>query len=264
MASKYVDNAEPRHIQRFSDVAGEPKRMLVPIKVYVTKDVVSLEDAIKPLVSLVPDVKQMVWTVQQNCDEPQGGLTSDECAAIMLYTMEWTPRENSFFHILNAALRDAKRENLVPWYHYLRLVIVALSKLRSISRTVYRGVKMDLHYLYPKGKTFVWWGFSSCTTAVEVLQSEQFLGKTVPRTMFHIECHSGKDIRQHSFYPTEDEILLLAAQQFQVTGCLDSGNGLHIVQLKEIEPPFPLIDFVLKVSASVPQGPQKWERDSSV
>ncbi|CAF1317761.1 unnamed protein product, partial [Rotaria sordida] len=34
----------------------------------------------------------------------------------------------------------------------------------------------------------VWWGLSSCTTALTVLQSEQFLGQTGDRTLFMIEC----------------------------------------------------------------------------
>ncbi|CAF4900171.1 unnamed protein product, partial [Rotaria socialis] len=48
--------------------------------------------------------------------------------------------------------------------------------------------------------------------------------------MFTIECESGKDIRNHSFFPSEDEILLLAATQFKVIGCLDQGD-LHVIQL---------------------------------
>ncbi|CAF4896092.1 unnamed protein product, partial [Rotaria magnacalcarata] len=69
---------------------------------------------------------------------------------------------------------------------------------------------------YPEGKTFVWWGFSSCTSKMSVLQNEQFLGTTGPRTLFTIECDSGKDIRKYSCFQTEDEILLPAARQFKV------------------------------------------------
>ncbi len=54
---------------------------------------------------------------------------------------------------------------------------VSLSKLPSTRRWVNRSVKADLHYLYSIGKIFVWWRFSSCTLTLEVLQSEDFLGK---------------------------------------------------------------------------------------
>ncbi|CAF1418329.1 unnamed protein product, partial [Rotaria sordida] len=61
--------------------------------------------------------------------------------------------------------------------------------------------------------------------------------------MFTLQCQSAKDIRKHSYFPAEDEVLLMAATQFQVMGCLDQGN-LHIVQLEETRPPFPLLQPV--------------------
>jgi hypothetical protein len=124
---------------------------------------------------------------------------------------------------------------------YLRLVITALHKLPSTRHTVYRGVKSDLTAQYRQGDTIVWWGFSSCTLSIETLNNERFLGKSGIRTLFNIECDSGKNIRSHSFYADEDEVLLLPARQFKVIGCLDQGNGLQIVQLKETQPKFPLI-----------------------
>ncbi|CAF1365926.1 unnamed protein product, partial [Rotaria sordida] len=39
----------------------------------------------------------------------------------------------------------------------------------------------------------------------------------------------------------EDEVLLPPARQLQVTSILSAGNGLHIIQLKETSPPFPLL-----------------------
>jgi hypothetical protein len=60
-----------------------------------------------------------------------------------------------------------------------------------------------------------------------------FLGTTVSRTIFATECKSGKDIRNHSFYPTEDEILILPATEFKVLDFVDHGQGLHMIHLKE-------------------------------
>jgi hypothetical protein len=243
MASKDVEQ-ESKSMQRFMDLAAEPRRMLAPIRGYEKMPLVTLDEAVNPIVSYVPEVKRMVWTVKQNCASPADGLTTDQSASIMLYSFEWTPREDSFYIVFNKVLRAEDRNKLKPWFLYLKLLVTSLSKLPSNHRTVYRGVKQDLHHLYPEGSICVWWAFSSCTSSVKVLQSEEFLGKTGSRTMFNIECHSSKDIRRHSFYSTENEVLLLAGRQFQVDSCLDSGNGLHIVQLKEIEPPFPLLEPV--------------------
>ena len=231
-------------MQRFTDIAGEPRRMLTPIKGYEKMPLVSLEESVKPLFSFVPEVDRMVWTVKQHCTTPADGLTIDQSASIMLYSLEWSPKEESFYYALNNFLRSADRNKLKPWFLYLKLLIYSLSKLPAALRIVYRGVKKDLHASYPTDSTFIWWGFSSCTTSIDILQVEEFLGKTGTRTMFNIECHSGRDIRHHSFFPTEKEVLLLAARHFQVAGSFDSGSGLHIIQLKEIEPPFPLLEPV--------------------
>ncbi|CAF1249456.1 unnamed protein product, partial [Didymodactylos carnosus] len=46
------------------------------------------------------------------------------------------------------------------------------------------------------------------------------------------------------------EVLLLPAFQFEVTGCLDAGNGLHIINVSETQPKYPL----LKLPFTVPQA----------
>ena len=76
------------------------------------------------------------------------------------------------------------------------------------------------------------------------------MGSTGARTLFSIECTSGRDIRQHSNFQNEDEILLPAARQFEVVGCLSQGKYLCMIQLKEIKSPVPLIELVPEVSLS--------------
>jgi hypothetical protein len=111
----------------------------------------------------------------------------------------------------------------------------------SISRLAFRGVKLSLSQEHPTGQKIVWWAFSSCTNSMKVLENGSFFGKTGVRTLFEIDCYSGKNICQHSAFPNENEVLLLAATQFQIVSSLDTGDGLHIIQLKEIEPEFSLI-----------------------
>lgn len=208
--------------------------------------IVSIEEAVKPLVSLVPDINEMVVQVKEKCTRPKDGLKPDESAAIMLYTLEWTSREKSFYRILNKQLHSEDHDKLKPWYLYLKLFITSLEKLPTQSQTIYRGTKRNMIDQYPQGKEFVWWAFSSCTTSIHVLQCETFLGKTGDRTLFTINSESGKDIRNHSFFSTEDEMLLVAARKFRVVSSLDSGNGLFIIQLKEIESDYPLLGHPFK------------------
>lgn len=153
----------------------------------------------------------------------------------MLYTMSWKPDHQCLYIALNATLRSEERSQLKLWLPYLKLFFGALERLPSKQRTVCRGVKKGLHEKYPKDKIFNWWAFSSCTKSIGVLKQDLFLGKVGNRTIFMIECFSGKDIREHSDVPTEDEMLLPAATRFKVVDSLDQDNGLHIIQLEEIK-----------------------------
>jgi Ran GTPase-activating protein (RanGAP) involved in mRNA processing and transport len=68
------------------------------------------------------------------------------------------------------------------------------------------------------------------------------LGTTGDRTLFSIECLNGKNIKPHSYYKTEDEILLLPGFYFEVVSKVAGGNGLHIIHLREVVPPFCLLE----------------------
>ncbi|CAF1058277.1 unnamed protein product [Adineta steineri] len=244
MAAKLSDQQQPAF--RFSDFTSEPEKMLPPIQGYEEQPLVSLEESIHSLIPLVPEVERMVSTAKQNHFDGEYGLTHDEAASILLYTLEWYPREKSFFFILNNTLQAANRQLLKPWFLYLRLIMTSLAKLPAYPHplTVFRGVKLDLTAQYPEGVIVTWWRFSSCTTSIDVLSNEQFLGQTETRTLFDIDCFSAKNIQQYSFYPVEEEVLLPPARQFQVIDSRKSDNGLHIIQLKEIEPKYPLINSV--------------------
>ena len=222
---------------RFSDIAGEPLRRLPPIWGFESEALVSFEEATKPLIGVVQEIEHMVYNIRQSKIQANNGLTIDESSSIALYSMEWNPEENSFYFILNETLRAPNRQTLLPpWFRFLRLFFTGLSKLPSANhRIIYRSVKMDLRDQYKEGECIVWWGFSSCTN----LENEEFVGKSGTRTLFAIQSDTGKNIREHSFYPDEDEILLLPGREFEVVSSAYMGNKLTMIHLKEVQPPFP-------------------------
>ena len=228
---------------RYSDVVGEPLRRLPPIRGFENEALVSLEEATKPLIGLVQEIEYMVYNIRQSKIQAKNGLTIDESSSIALYSMEWSPREQSFYIHLNKTLRDPKRESLLPpWFKFLRLFFTGLSKLPSTGhRTIFRGVKIDLRDQYKEGERIIWWGFSSCTRTLRILEKDEFVGKSGTRTLFTIETDTGKHIGEHSFYPEEDEILLLSGREFEVVSSADVGNQLTMIHLKEVEPRFPTI-----------------------
>lgn len=166
--------------------------------------------------------------------------------------MEWIPTENSFYYALNKILRNRNCEHLIcPWLFYLRLFMTALSKLPSNSvNPVYRGVKMDLRDHYRVGSRIVWWGFSSCTPRIHVLENAPYFGTTDTRTLFLIQCDSGKNIKEHSLFHTEDDVVLAPGIELEVVSHHDSGNGLHVIHLKEVRHHFPHMPPVLPASQS--------------
>jgi hypothetical protein len=184
----------------------------------------------------------MAFIAKQKCKKsPSNSLSIDESASIILYSMDWEPQEQCLYYVLNQTLRAKNRKQLIPWFLYLKLILTSLSHLPSSHRVVFRGIKCDIRKDYPEGETIYWWGFSSCTATIKVLENEQFLGSSGARTMFMIESFSGKDIRQHSDFQNEDEILLLPGRQFEVVSCLQQGKDLYLIHLRETKPNYPLL-----------------------
>ncbi|CAF1432574.1 unnamed protein product [Rotaria sp. Silwood1] len=231
--------------QRIQDVLYESNSILLPIEGYQNEPLVSLEKAVEPLVTIFDQetLQRNVWVAKNRCKEPADGLSQDESASIMLYTFEWNTKENSLYFILNQTLRMEDRQKLKPWFLYLKLFITALSRLPSIVDTVYRGVKTDLTGQYELNTNSIWWGVSSCTDNMDILQSEQFCGKTGQRTIFVIKCLNGRSITNHSYYKQENEILLMPGSYFRVDGRYDPADEIHMVQLQEIRPPYGLCAF---------------------
>jgi hypothetical protein len=243
-------------IHRFSDVGGEPCIILPPIERFQNNILVSLEEAVEPLIPIVKDIAKKVSMAKDRAKNPSDDLTSDQSAAITLYTMESEPYTSSVFYILNSALRSEARDQLKPWLLYLKLILTALSHLHSIHATVYRGLKLDTkieYERYQEGKDVYWWGFSSCTTNKNISEQEYFLNSTGTRTLFIIECSHGKYIGSHSYNRNDQEILLLPGTRFEVVRCDRRRDDLHKIYMKEVktQSAFPKALFTTSVHETV-------------
>lgn len=234
-------NAEKRNM-RFGDALEEPGYLLMPIDGYQERPLMPLEKAIEPAKHLFGrNIDEMIHVAKERCQYPKDGLSSDESAAILLYTMEGGVPTDNLYYVLNNALRSEERRGLVPFFSYLKLILTALWKLPSEKCVAWRGVNGNITDNFKIGKTIVWWGFSSCTTSMNVLESSNYMNQSDVRTLFSIECMNGKIIRNHSYFKNENEILLLPAIQLQVLSKMSPAPNLHVIHLKEIEGPFPLL-----------------------
>jgi len=235
---------------RFADVAGEQCVVLTPIEGFGKKPLVTIEEATAPLTTIVPRITTYAYVAKQRAKNPANGLSVDESAAITLYTMEWEPYTESLYYILNDSLRTEDRQILKPWFLYLKLLFTALSRLPSISITVYRGLRFQIeseHEKYQAEKEVIWWGISSCSKSRNISEKDQFLQETGRRTLFIIDCIKGKDISNHSYFRKEEEILLLPTTRLKVINNEHQRDGLHIIRLKEIEPSYILLEPVSSI-----------------
>ena len=218
-----------------------------PIIGYAAEPLLPLVKACAPLSDIIHNLTFYVeLAMKQTPEQPPDELTIDESAAIRLYTIEWEKPHRSLYSMLNHALKSENREDLRPYFKYLKLLLTALVKIPSApSSTIWRGVTKDVSANFPPGTRVTWWGFSSCTTELTVLDNNIYLGNIGKRTLFSVEAINARIIRNHSHFVTEDEILLLPGTHMIVQSQFSPASELHVIHLKQVvpeevllEPPF--------------------------
>ncbi|CAF2960427.1 unnamed protein product [Rotaria sp. Silwood2] len=218
-----------------------------PIVGYAEEPLLPLPEACAPLINILHDLSVYVQlALDETPESPSDGLTVDESAAIRLYTIEWEGPHRSLYSMLNYTLKNANREELRPYFKYMKLFLTALVKLPCVPPlTVWRGVTKNLSAEFPPGTPVTWWSFSSCTISLSVLKNNMYLGDTGARTLFSVEAINGRTIRAHSHFVTEEEILLLPGTHMIVQSQLSPASDLYIIHLKQVipeqtllEPPF--------------------------
>ncbi|CAF3671248.1 unnamed protein product [Rotaria sp. Silwood1] len=157
----------------------EDLKVVGPIVGYADEPLLPLADACAPLVPIIFNILAYVARALRHTSIiPSDDLTRDESASIFLYTMEWEDEHRSVYSILNETLRTADREQLQPWYKYLKLLLTALVKIPCApQQTVWRGIRKELRLKFRRGTPVIWWSFSSCTTTLPVLSRRRWYKK---------------------------------------------------------------------------------------
>jgi hypothetical protein len=195
---------------------------------YENLPLLTLEKAVEKIVPLVSQVMGYVTTAKEKYNRRSTLLTSDESAAIYLYTM---PTE--FFSNLNIVLRDANRQVLKPWLHFLKLLITALKKLPPTKTTVWRAVYKDVVFTLDEDVMYTWWDITSCSKNINTVQP--FLGDS--GTLFAIETIHGRDISTFSAVPDEEEVIIMPGTRVRAKAqSLNIPVHLFIFHLEEIVP----------------------------
>ncbi|CAF0823582.1 unnamed protein product [Rotaria sordida] len=261
--------AQPPVVEENKQVTSEAEKLgtdEAPIIEYAEEPLLPLVDACAPLIDILHDLSVYVnMALEETPEEPPDGLTFNESAAIRLYTIEWTSPHRSLYSMLNYTLKNCSREELRPYFKYMKLFLTALVKLPcSPSLTVWRGVTKNLSAEFPPGTPVTWWSFSSTTTELSVLENTMYLGTTGARTLFSVEAINGRTIRAHSHFVTEDEILLLPGTHMIVQSQFSPASDLYIIHLKQVIPNETLLQPPFEGACLYPKNTRPWYRKKRI
>ena len=92
------------------------------------------------------------------------GLTKQHAAYLNFYT-----HESPFYSVVNRLLREEDRRMLVPYKPFLKSFLSACYCLPLQTKSVKRGVKINLKDDFEVGKEVTWWSITSTTDKVSVL-----------------------------------------------------------------------------------------------
>ncbi|CAF4333472.1 unnamed protein product [Rotaria sp. Silwood2] len=243
----YVEAATEEINPAITNVVNDFEKSLSPTSGYVEEPLLPLVKACAPLKDILHDLSKYVQlALNETPEEPPDDLTIDESAAIRLYTIEWDKPHRSLYSMLNHTLKTGTREDVRPYFKYLKLFLTAVVKLPCLpSSTVWRGITKNLSAEFPPGTLVTWWPLLSCTTSLTVLENTMYLGDSGNRTLFSVEVINCRTIRAHSHFVTEDEVLLLPGTYMEVQSQVSPAPDLYIIHMKQLipeevllEPPF--------------------------
>ena len=213
---------------------------LAPITGLDKTPVVSLADAVFAFGDEIENKETLLKSAIDFADDyllmnggkDEHGLPRDEIGAVHMYTMP------GVYGKMNERLRDENRTALVKyWFFFLKLLLLALSRLPDFAGLVYRGVNPPFSIVadYPDKRKVKWWAFSSCTTNGAVITKNNiFLGAAgLYRALFAIDVTHGKNIMKYSAFPTEAEILLPSNTAVRVQNSMTLPDGARLINIKE-------------------------------
>eukprot|EP01127_Copromyxa_protea_P004528 TRINITY_DN14385_c0_g1_i1.p1 TRINITY_DN14385_c0_g1~~TRINITY_DN14385_c0_g1_i1.p1 ORF type:complete len:326 (+),score=59.77 TRINITY_DN14385_c0_g1_i1:357-1334(+) len=187
-------------------------------------------------ISSVPHLEQFLSDCEQVAKKFENGpcgLTHDEATAVVIFVLEWQPKENSLSHHLNSALQEKTRTAIVPFLPFLKIFLSAISKLQqSYSKTQYVCEGFSETALVEGTK--VWsQSFTKCISKTPDFMNQSG-SESCPETIFQINfCDRVVDIHEFSFDQHQQDILLVPGRQCTVKR-VDTADKTTVVELVEV------------------------------
>ncbi|CAF4949461.1 unnamed protein product [Rotaria sp. Silwood1] len=171
---------------------------------YKNRQVVSLDLALKPVLSSVNNLEYYIKKAKENCHYPsKHNLSKDESAAVYLYTDDCG--DQSLHNVLNQTLQTKDKKKLKPWFNFLQLFNTALEKLPNVKQTIWRGLPIDTVEKLEENDELVLCCVTSSSLSIDIMK--YFL--TNNPILCSIEPLNGKDIHDYTSTTSDQEVLLL-------------------------------------------------------
>jgi len=173
--------------------------------------------------------------------------------AVMLWT------SNLLYKQCNEALRHDS--GIDRWRPYLNTFIRGVWQLPYYQGTVFRGIPNigDKLFDYPEGEIICWKTVTAFSKQVKVAHK---FAKGQAGVLFEVDVLSSREISQLSFYPNEEEVLLLPYSHFQIVEVLPSNveeDKPAVVKMREV--PVPQSTKVVFWVDDNPQNNVKWIKE---
>eukprot|EP00727_Mastigamoeba_balamuthi_P010258 m51a1_g5855 hypothetical protein (914) ;mRNA; r:357142-359992 len=271
MAAAFVAHIEVRMLDEIGD--NEPAPRGAPeasedseTLASPTETLREVDPPIKDLEKIVESMRPCVGKCLKRLASKAEGIaalpTEDEALALLLYTTETKPSEESIYFRLNKHLRKrgggGHREeggSEQQWMRFARYLVRAMRAMPGHAGVVYRGVRCRVdRRAYAVGRRVCWRAFSSTSPSERVAAS--FIRDGGHCTLFEVNALRGRRITAFNMFG-EDEVLLEPSSEFEVVRVVPrQGEAPCRVVLQEVAPSTLLVPLGMPAAAVLPQATQ--------
>eukprot|EP00727_Mastigamoeba_balamuthi_P010259 m51a1_g5856 hypothetical protein (898) ;mRNA; f:360921-365234 len=217
-----------------------------------------IKDLEKIVESMRPCVGKCLKRLASKAEGSAALPTEDEALALLLYTTETKPSEESIYFRLNKHLRKrgggGHREeggSEQQWMRFARYLVRAMRAMPGHAGVVYRGVRCRVdRRAYAAGRRVCWRAFSSTSPSERVAAS--FIRDGGHCTLFEVNALRGRRITAFNMFG-EDEVLLEPSSEFEVVRVVPrQGEAPCRVVLQEVAPSTLLVPLGMPAAAVLP------------
>ena len=233
--------SDPMHW--FTKPAFSENNDLKLVQGYQNERILSLEEALKPVTKMFPDISQQIQKAQKKrYYSEKGVLTEDKSAAIYIYSMKGT--NNLHFHFQKAW--DSKdKSQLKPWFKYLKLLKSALNKLPDVQTKVWQQINRSaVEEILQAGQSQLYTCMGTCSRSIEELNDVLDKKPASKVIMVGYGLVSGKDVTPYAEGEAKEVLVWPGAKIYVAKKEIDDQGDLTKMHLDRMGKCYELLSCI--------------------